>query len=306
MKSSPLVLDIKGNSLDDGPGIRSVVFLKGCPLSCAWCHNPESQRPGAELGWDQKTCIGCGTCVQTCQKGAISQEGPGAIVRSLCDFCGDCAEKCPSGALEIVGKKMDASEVLAAVVKDKPFFDASGGGATLSGGEPTLFLDYASELLQGLKAAGVSTLVETCGLFSMADFEKKILPFVDTLYFDLKVMDAKEHKRLCGVENAVIKKNFLRLMELKKDGGFNLLARTPLVPNMTATDENLKAVAAFLKDAGGSEIHLMAYNPLWHEKMDKIGAEDSYREDEDMTGFMAREDIARCEKIFTDAGIEVV
>ncbi|MEW5735377.1 MAG: glycyl-radical enzyme activating protein [Thermodesulfobacteriota bacterium] len=306
MSTGPLVLDIKGNSLDDGPGIRTVVFLKGCPLSCAWCHNPESQRPGLEIGWDKKTCIGCGACREECPLKAISPENPGHIDRNLCDLCGKCVDKCPSGALELVGKKMAVADVVAQIVKDKPFFDASGGGATLSGGEPTFFMDYASELLQSLKSMGVRTLVETCGLFSLPDFEKKILPHTDTVYFDLKVMDPGTHKRLCGVDNAKIKKNFLTLFARAKKNGFSLLARTPLVPNMTATDENLSAIAAFLKEAGAGEIHLMAYNPLWHEKMDKIGEQDAYKDTKEMTAWMPREDMARCEKIFTDAGIALV
>ena len=159
---TPLILDIKGNSLDDGPGIRSVIFFKGCPLSCVWCHNPESKKTGAEIAFDGGRCIDCGTCREVCPEKALSRENPFYIDRSRCPLCFDCVQACPSGALEQVGKEMSINEILEKIVPDKPFFEVSDGGVTLSGGEPTLFMDFAAKLLVALKQQKIHTLVETC------------------------------------------------------------------------------------------------------------------------------------------------
>lgn len=243
----PLILEIKGNSLDDGPGIRTVVFFKGCPLSCVWCHNPESKRTGPEISFDPKLCVGCGACAEVCAEKAIDASSPGRVDRSRCTLCYDCADECPSGALSRVGRPMEVEEVVEEVAKDLPFFRTSGGGVTLSGGEPTLFMEYAGELLARLKEAGVNTLLETCGLFDFEAFERGVLPHLDTVYFDLKLMDPGQHARHCGTGNEVILENFRRLTAATADGAPDVLARLPLVPGITATGANLEAVAEFLR-----------------------------------------------------------
>jgi pyruvate formate lyase activating enzyme len=199
---APLILEIKGNSLDDGPGIRSVVFFKGCPLSCRWCHNPESKSPGIEIGFDAGECIACGTCLETCQETALSQDNPFFIDRSRCNLCFACVDTCPSGALSQVGSPMTTDAILQAILKDSVFFHNSGGGVTLSGGEPTMFADFTSDLLKALKEAGIHTLVETCGMFDLGLFEKKLYPFVDMIYYDIKLMDAKAHMASCRFETS--------------------------------------------------------------------------------------------------------
>ena len=144
----PLILDIKGNSLDDGPGIRSVVFYKGCPLSCVWCHNPESKKSSVEISFDAETCINCGNCREVCPEYALDQGNPYYIDRNRCTLCFACVEACPSGALKRVGETMSIDRVLTKVLPDRPFFDASGGGVTLSGGEPTMYMEFTGQLLR--------------------------------------------------------------------------------------------------------------------------------------------------------------
>jgi len=204
----PLILEIKGNALDDGPGIRSVVFFKGCPLSCLWCHNPESKRMGMEIGFEAKTCVGCDTCINLCPENALSRENPFFIDRDACTLCFECVDACPSGALTRIGTYMSVEAIAEQVLRDKPFYDTSGGGVTLSGGEPTLVTGFAGELAARLKASGIHTLIETCGLFDLARFDESLYPYLDLIYFDIKLMDAALHAHYCGVANETILYNF--------------------------------------------------------------------------------------------------
>ena len=302
---TPLILEIKGNSLDDGPGIRSVVFFKGCPLSCLWCHNPESKRPEVEISFDAGTCIGCGTCRAVCPEQALSLDNPGYIDRERCTLCFACVEACPSGALSRVGQDLSIADVMTKIMPDKPFFDASGGGVTLSGGEPTLFTEYAGRLLAALKEKGVHTLVETSGLFDLDRFMELIYPLTDTIYFDIKLYDETTHRRYCGVSNKIILENFRRLVKITAENGKVLLPRTPLIPGMTDTGDNLRRIAGFLNDLGVRQAALLAYNPLWHEKTDKIGSDNPCRNDPAMGKFMANEAVERCREIFNSNGIAV-
>ncbi|MFW6113673.1 MAG: glycyl-radical enzyme activating protein, partial [Actinomycetota bacterium] len=204
----PLILDIKGNSLDDGPGIRTVIFFKGCPLSCVWCHNPESKRTGPEISFDAGECIGCDSCIGVCERGALSRSNPVFIDRDKCDLCMRCVDECPAQALSSVGRSMMVEGIVEEVEKDLPFFKTSGGGVTLSGGEPTLFMDFASRLLRLLKSLSVHTLVETCGYFDYLDFKTSLYPYLDLIYYDLKLYDPEEHRKYCGVPNKKILENF--------------------------------------------------------------------------------------------------
>ena len=299
----PLILEIKGNALDDGPGIRSVVFFKGCPLSCRWCHNPESKRTAVEIGFDPAQCVDCGTCREVCPEGALDRENPAYIDRKKCTLCFACVEECPSGALERVGRSMSVAEIMAGILPDKPFFDTSGGGVTLSGGEPSLFMEFTAELLAAVKKEDIHVLMETCGYFDPDRFMSLLYPRLDMIYFDLKIMDEAAHKKYCGVPNQRIKTNFLRLLKATRADGKVLLPRTPLVPGITDTRENLEAVAAFLKQEEVKEAALLAYNPLWHDKTAKIGAENPCREDPDMTVFSDKKVLEKSREIFAAAGI---
>ena len=302
----PLILEIKGNSLDDGPGIRSVVFFKGCPLSCVWCHNPESKRATAEIGFDRSECVDCGTCISACSEKALSRDNRLFVDRSRCTLCFRCIETCPSGALSRVGKEMTVDEIAGEVLRDKPFFNTSGGGVTLSGGEPAMFMEFTSDLLRVLKRSRVHTLIETCGFFDFTKFEKMLLPYLNTVYFDIKIMNDDSHRKYTGVSNSGILKNFERLHEITKGSPVTLLPRTPLVPGITDMDGNMKGIAGFLKKLGITKAALMQYNPLWHGKADKVGADDRYRQDRTMTSWMERDQVKRCRKVFRDADIEMV
>lgn len=306
MTEQPLVMEIKGNSQDDGPGIRSVVFFKGCPLDCVWCHNPESKAPGQELSFDGDACVDCGECLKACPRGALSRENPFYVDRDLCDLCGECVEQCPSGALSLVAEAMEAEEIAAKILKDKPFYEMSGGGVTLSGGEPTLFMDFLSALLKKLKQEGVHTLLETCGLFSFDRFETLILPHVDQIYMDIKFADPDLHARHCGVRNEKILENFTRLAALSQNGGPGILPRTPLIPGLTDDPENLSAIADFLKSRNVTRAGLLAYNPLWLDKTRKIGVTSELQSDGKMRQWMDRDQVSRCEAVFRDRGIKVV
>jgi len=267
----PLVVDIKGNSLDDGPGIRTVIFLKGCPLTCVWCHNPETRSPHLELAFSAANCVDCGACVASCPEDAIDRSRAERIDRARCTVCGKCAESCPSRALRVVGRVMSVDEVVASVLRDKPFFDASGGGLTLSGGEPTQHMDFAGAVLRALKKHGVHTLVETCGLFSFERFRSAMVPWLDTIYFDLKLFDAGAHRRYCGVSNELILDNFARLHALSLELDFELLPRIPLIPGITAERTNLDGIAAYLRALGVRRARLLPFNPTWHDKATQLG-----------------------------------
>jgi pyruvate formate lyase activating enzyme len=301
---APLIFEIKGNSLDDGAGIRSVVFFKGCPLACIWCHNPEGMRTGVEIAFDQRECIGCNTCIETCLQHALARDNPFFIDRQRCTLCFLCTEACPSGALDRVGREMTKEAILEKVLKDKPFYDTSGGGVTLSGGEPTLYMDSVSALLQALKTHGIHCLLETCGQFDLERFTALVYPYLDAIYYDIKLFDPEEHKRFCGVTNATILANFVELVERTRADGKEFLPRVPLVPNITDSDANLGAIAAFLQSHQVTKAKLLPYNPLWPEKSSKVGiGTDSL--DASMKKWMASEKIKHCESIFRDHDLDV-
>jgi pyruvate formate lyase activating enzyme len=293
----PLVAEVKRNSLDDGPGIRSVVFFKGCPLSCVWCHNPECINAGPEIIYRPDPCVGCGSCSEVCEQGAIGEQGPAAIDRDRCNLCGECAEECPSGALSMIGKYYEPDELVRVLARDKAFYDNSGGGVTLSGGEPTLAMDYAGEVAKRLKERGIKVLLETCGDFEWGRFEEKLLPHVDRVFVDMKLCNEAQHKKFTGRDNERIKKNIERLISLETTPA---LVRVPLVPNVTSTQENLEAVAAWMLDHDLKRIALLPYNPLWIAKAVGLGHSPRYSRE----SWMTKEEREEVKKIFEGFEIE--
>lgn len=306
MKSSPLILELKGNSLDDGPGIRTVVFLKGCPLDCVWCHNPESKKNGVEISFESKVCVGCNTCLDTCTRQALSRENPLFIDRSLCTLCFDCVDNCPASALERIGQPMEISRLVEQVVKDKPFFDTSKGGVTFSGGEPTLHMEYLGRAAKALKEKGIHVLIETCGQFNYQAFLDRVYPHVDLIYFDIKIMNSHSHKKYCGTPNKTILENFKKLHEKYLAGGVEVMPRTPLIPEITDTKENLEAIVAFYRQEKVQKTQLMAYHPLWQEKNKKIGITSVSVKEANMADWMSHERLTLCENFFIDQGIPMV
>lgn len=268
---TPLVLEIKGNSLDDGPGIRSVVFFKGCPLSCIWCHNPESKHAAAEISYDKELCIGCGTCVGKCPVSAVGPNKPAFVDRARCTLCCECVNACPAKAITKVGAEMTQEELLKKLLSDKPFYDISGGGVTLSGGEATLCTEWVGELARKLSENGVKVLIETCGFFDYDRVEKNLLPYVSDIYCDIKIFDREKHKKYCGVYNDRILENFRRMYADREKFGYNIMPRVPLIPDITDTDENLEAIADYMASCGVERTDLLPYNPTWYPKNDKLG-----------------------------------
>jgi len=293
----PLVAEIKRNSLDDGPGIRSVVFFKGCPLRCVWCHNPECIDPGPEILFRSDQCMGCGSCAGVCPEQAVSLQGPAARDREKCVLCGACADECPSASLSLIGKYYRAGALAASLARDKAFYDNSGGGVTLSGGEPTLFMDYVSDLARHLKEMGIEVLLETCGDFPWEPFRRKLLPHIDRIFVDIKLFEKDLHKKHTGRDNERIRKNIVRLIGLNR---VDILVRVPLVPDITASRENLEALAAWLWGEGLRRIALLPYNPVWIAKARGLGKPLRYDRDK----WMSREDRDEVRGIFRDFEIE--
>jgi glycyl-radical enzyme activating protein len=262
------VFDIQRTSLHDGPGIRTAVFLKGCPLHCAWCHNPESQSKNREISFRPESCAVCGDCVTTCQHGAHTiLDGVHLYDRTLCEQCGDCVETCLYEALKLAGKELTVREVMAVVLRDRLFYEQSGGGLTISGGEPMLQPEFALELLKAARAEGLHTCLDTCGWTSQRLYEQ-VLPFVDLFLFDYKATDPEVHKQWTGVSNELILSNLDFLVRQ----GASVRLRCPLVSGINATPEHLAGIAALSKrypDLDG--IDLMPYHNVGNSKYERYG-----------------------------------
>ena len=262
-----IVFDIRRYAIHDGPGIRTTVFLKGCALTCAWCHNPESQALGYEAMLRDNRCIRCGACVDACGHGAIAwTDGVPVTDRGRCTACGDCAAVCYAEARERVGREMSVDAVLAEVVKDAPFYQESGGGLTLSGGEPLLQREFSTALLRGAQAQGVHTALDTCGFAPWEAFEG-LRGLVDLFLYDLKLMDDARHRRFTGVTNAPILENLRALSAL----GHTIVLRVPVIPGVNDDAENLAALAAFaapLPHLAG--VDLLPYHPIGTDKYARL------------------------------------
>ena len=257
VEKQPLITNIHRFALDDGPGIRTTVFFKGCPLSCVWCHNPESVDPEREIAFHGSLCLHCEDCLKACSRGAISMETEKRVNRDRCDACGSCVDACPTTALRMVGRYYEPSELTEVLLRDRFFYDASEGGVTFSGGEPTLFPEYLSIILQELHARGIHTAVQTCGYFDLPTFFAYLLPYLDRIYFDLKLFDPGQHKLWTGRTNEKILANFTAII---RSAGSKIMPRIPLVPGITATDDNLSDLALFLRNTGIKDCGLLPYN----------------------------------------------
>jgi pyruvate formate lyase activating enzyme len=270
------VSNIQRFSLHDGPGIRTLVFMQGCPLACKWCCNPEGQKCYPQLRFLSVKCPGadvCGApCVKACPEGVItlSEEGKPQIDWKLCTNCGKCVDVCLYGALTMLGQKMTVDEVLAEVEKDRAAYRKSGGGVTIGGGEPLMQFEFVLELLKRCKARFLNTALETCG---HAPWErlKQISEYLDLMYYDIKHMDPERHKEYTGVSNELILSNAEKV--LSGEVNCDVIVRTPVVPGYNDTEDSIGAIAKFVAESGGSMIELLPYHALGSSKYRELGVE---------------------------------
>jgi pyruvate formate lyase activating enzyme len=265
-----IVTHIQRYSIHDGPGIRTVVFFKGCPLSCLWCCNPETQSFKPELEFIKNLCQQCGQCVKICPEKAVNSElfcpEQAKIDHQKCTVCGKCALVCPSGALKIIGEEMEAEAILTLIKKDGAFYRRSGGGVTLSGGEPLFQPDFAIQLLRACHNLNINSAIETCGLAAQNIFEQT-LPFTDLFLYDIKNLEPLKHQRLTGASNKLILSN-LRWLRKKTA---HVILRLPLIPGFNMDKENLQSVSRLVNDLGIEEVNLMPFHQMGKDKYSHLG-----------------------------------
>lgn len=291
-----IVFNIQKFCIHDGDGIRTCVFLKGCPLRCIWCHNPESLDKAPTLSFNKSKCSSCGRCLAECSARSIENYTL-KIDREKCIKCGKCAEICLNDTNEIIGKEMSATEVFDEVIKDKMFYDTSGGGLTVTGGEPSHQPDFTLELLRLSKDAEISLAIETCGIGSR-DFYEKAADLGTTFLFDIKCLDPIRHKELTGTNNGHIMANLKYLM----GRGADIIIRLPLVPDCNDSDEDIAKFSAFLNENQERYRYaeIMPYHTLGIGKSEKLGTTSSY-----IHNSATDEEISRWLSLFNSHGIDV-
>ncbi len=298
MSQTGTVFDIKRFAIHDGPGIRTTVFLKGCPLSCPWCHNPESQSVAPELFLRPARCIQCGSCVSVCPHDAVVLEkGATVTFRERCELCGACAEACHAEARLIIGREMGVAEVVSEVERDVPFYEQSGGGVTFSGGEPLFQPKFLVAALRACKNRGLHTAVDTCGLADW-DTVEGVRSYVDLFLYDLRLMDDGEHERLTGESNATI----LRNLTLLSEKGERITLRVPVIPGVNDDDANLQELAEFAEKLPNlDEVEILAYHRIGVEKYGRLGREYGLGEIEPPR----EKQLRNVAQIFRSAGLRV-
>ena len=301
------IFDIQRFCVHDGPGIRTTVFFKGCPLRCVWCHNPESQKSAVNIAYYGNKCILCGECADVCQNGCHAftvleaTSVPAHVFdRKNCASCGACAEKCSVKAIEKLGKSVSADEVISEVIRDALFYKNSGGGLTVSGGEPLMQADFLAEILTRAKKKGIHTCIETCG-FASTETVKKIAPLTDLFLFDIKETDSEKHKLFTGVPLEPIIEN-LRLIESL---GVSTVLRCPIIPEKNLRDGHLRGIAelcASLKNV--TEINVMAYHTLGSAKYDALSMPDEMKDIPPMSDEIKKDCIKKIAEHLSTLGVE--
>ncbi len=299
-----LVLDIQRMSTEDGPGLRTTVFLKGCTLSCSWCHNPESIHSYKEIQWMDTKCIGCRSCVNTCPHRALALTDQGLVInRKNCDRCLLCAKACPSTSIEVKGQEWTVEKLVNEVAKDRVYFEKSGGGVSVSGGEPLCQSHFVADFFRRLKNLGLHTTLDTCGMCSEASLSM-VLPYTDLVLFDLKIMDSSLHERYTGAPNAVILNNIRFLADWIREKGqpSALWIRTPVIPDATATDDNIAAIGRFIAEYLSDVIKrwdLCAFNNLCLDKYKRLDQPWAHS----LTGLVKRDEMNRLAQLAKSSGV---
>ncbi|HEX2924256.1 MAG TPA: glycyl-radical enzyme activating protein [Chloroflexota bacterium] len=276
-----LVFNIQRYSIHDGPGIRTTVFLKGCPLRCLWCCNPESQSAQIEIGSYPDSCVGCGNCAADCPRGAI-EVGPGGacLDRARCDRCGICAGVCVAGGLRQIGMRRGVADVVREVERDRTFYRISSGGVTLSGGEPTVQPEFALGLLRACKDRGIHTAMESCGHTGWDELAS-LLPHLDLLLYDIKQVDPERHRSLTGVSNHLILDNARRAAKSE----VQMIVRVPMIPGCNDDEESVRALVDFVASLERvKEFHLLPYHRLGLNKHAALGTEALFDTTEAVSG----------------------
>jgi len=262
--TSGFIFNIQRYSLQDGPGIRTTVFLKGCPLRCLWCHNPEGISPAMEVATFENRCVACGECTEACPRGLANTPGDHG---PECDLCGACVEACPTGTRHLVGRSMTVEETLAEVLKDRVFYEDSGGGVTFSGGEPMAQVDFLKAILPDCRRQGIHTVVDTTG-FCPPDQLLAVAPHTDLFLYDIKILDPERHQRFIGVPNALILENLRVLSRVHA----NIWIRMPIVPGLNDETPLIEATARFVEDLPGvTLVNLLPYHKTGISKFKRLG-----------------------------------
>lgn len=291
-----VIFNIQKFSVNDGPGIRTVVFLKGCPLHCAWCANPESQSTKVQILWDYKKCIGCHHCLDVCPNKAIQMEGSDVrICHPICDGCKKCVEECPGHALTYEGETKTVQEVLDVVKQDEVFYEESGGGITLSGGEMLAQPVFAKELLLAAKEDGLHTACETTG-FAKKETFANVIENIDYILMDMKHWNKDKHKQYTGVDNDIILENMKYAISIGKE----VLPRTPVIPNFNDSLEDAKGLADALNEVGAKKVQLLPFHQFGENKYELLNKDYIFKD----TPALHKEDLKEYQDVLIQNGID--
>lgn len=295
-ETTGVVFNIQKFSVNDGPGIRTVVFLKGCPLRCRWCANPESQLTKVQVLWDCKKCIGCHHCMETCPKKAISLKEDAIIIdHKQCNGCRKCVEECPGHALKTEGETKTVQEVIDVVMQDLPFYEESGGGMTLSGGEMLTQPVFAKELYKAAKEEGLHTACETTG-YTSPDIFQKVIEDIDYLLFDMKHWNSDMHQKYTGVNNDLILENMKYAISIGKE----VLPRTPVIPDFNDSLEDAKGLSEKLKYVGAKRVQLLPFHQFGENKYEMLNEDYFYKD----TPALHPEDLKDYQNVLIENGID--
>lgn len=291
-----LITNIQKCSTKDGPGIRTTIFFKGCPLDCAWCHNPETKSYVKDIMYDEEKCVRCGTCVKVCPNHAIHMEADLSTDLEKCIRCSLCTDFCVNNARHIIGEEYTLEKVIKEIKKDIAFYESSGGGVTLSGGEAMVQIDFIEELVKECKNLGISVAIDTCGYVPFENFEK-IIDYVDIFLYDLKLMNSEKHKKYTGKTNKLILDNLKKL----SDYGANINIRIPLINNVNADMENILDTINFIKKLNIKSINLLPYHDLGVYKYKKLQC----RYDEKQMEKPDKKTVEKIKNIFEKEGFHI-